>query len=308
MQLTNILRDVREDCERGRVYLPAEDLRRFGCRGPGRTRRPRTGSPALIRFEAERATASGSTAGSRWWSCSTAAARSCVLAMTGIYRGILERIELEPAEVLERRISLPAWEKAWVAARSLAGAQRQGGARNGRHDGSRVSRGSRSSAAASPGSRPRSTAPTRGAEVTLLESRRRLGGAAYSFTARRDPAPTTASTCSCAAARRTASCSSGSAPSDARDAPAPARDPGARARAAPRAPAPLRTSPRRCTSPAALIRYRPSACASARAWRAAMHALRRVDPDDPAADARSFGDWLAEHGQSAAGDRRGSGS
>ena len=31
MQLTNILRDVREDLERGRVYLPAEDLRRFGC-------------------------------------------------------------------------------------------------------------------------------------------------------------------------------------------------------------------------------------------------------------------------------------
>jgi phytoene synthase len=39
--------------------------------------------------------------------------------MTGIYRGILDRIALEPAEVLERRISLPVWEKAWVAARSL---------------------------------------------------------------------------------------------------------------------------------------------------------------------------------------------
>ena len=30
MQLTNILRDVREDAQNGRVYLPAEDLRRFG--------------------------------------------------------------------------------------------------------------------------------------------------------------------------------------------------------------------------------------------------------------------------------------
>ena len=46
---------------------------------------------------------------------------SCVLAMTGIYRRILERIDRDPGEVLQRRVSLPAWEKAWVAARSLAG-------------------------------------------------------------------------------------------------------------------------------------------------------------------------------------------
>jgi phytoene synthase len=46
---------------------------------------------------------------------------SCVLAMTGIYRRILERIMRQPEEILERRISLPAWEKAWLAARSLAG-------------------------------------------------------------------------------------------------------------------------------------------------------------------------------------------
>jgi phytoene synthase len=41
--------------------------------------------------------------------------------MTGIYRRILDRIERDPGEVLHRRVSLPAWEKAWVAARSLAG-------------------------------------------------------------------------------------------------------------------------------------------------------------------------------------------
>jgi phytoene synthase len=46
---------------------------------------------------------------------------SCVLAMTGIYRRLLERIVGEPEEVLRRRLSLPPWEKAWVAARSLAG-------------------------------------------------------------------------------------------------------------------------------------------------------------------------------------------
>jgi phytoene synthase len=115
MQLTNILRDVREDYERGRVYLPAEDLRRFGCSAPPEM------SAELIRFEALRA---------REWfdrglglvDVLDARSAACVLAMTGIYRRILERIAREPDEILRRRISLAGWEKAWLAARSLAGA------------------------------------------------------------------------------------------------------------------------------------------------------------------------------------------
>jgi 15-cis-phytoene synthase len=114
MQLTNILRDVREDYERGRVYLPVEDLRRFGCQAPPEM------SAELIRFEALRA---------REWfdrglelvDVLDGRSASCVLAMTGIYRRILERITREPDEILQRRISLPPWEKAWLAARSLAG-------------------------------------------------------------------------------------------------------------------------------------------------------------------------------------------
>lgn len=114
MQLTNILRDVREDYEHGRVYLPAEDLRRFDCTAPSEI------SADLIRFEAVRA---------REWferglhlvDVLDARSGSCVLAMTGIYRRILERIARRPEEILERRISLPAWEKAWLAAVSLAG-------------------------------------------------------------------------------------------------------------------------------------------------------------------------------------------
>ena len=114
MQLTNILRDVREDYERGRVYLPVEDLRRFGCPAPPEM------SAELIRFEALRA---------REWfdrglelvDVLDGRSASCVLAMTGIYRRILERIARQPDEILQRRISLPAWEKAWLAARSLAG-------------------------------------------------------------------------------------------------------------------------------------------------------------------------------------------
>ena len=114
MQLTNILRDVREDYEIGRIYLPAEDLRRFACADP-------LAAPAeLIRFEAARAR--------EWFDRGLeladhldARSASCLLAMTGIYRCILERIERRPDEVLRHRISLPAWEKAWLAARSMAG-------------------------------------------------------------------------------------------------------------------------------------------------------------------------------------------
>ncbi len=113
MQLTNILRDVREDYERGRVYLPAEDLRRFECSAPDVT-------PELIRFEAQRA-AKWFDRGLELVDVLDSRSASCVLAMTGIYRRILERITREPAEILQRRISLPPWEKAWVAAQSLAG-------------------------------------------------------------------------------------------------------------------------------------------------------------------------------------------
>jgi phytoene synthase len=118
MQLTNILRDVREDGESGRVYLPAEDLRRFGIEDPATA--PPDALAAMIRFEASR--------NREWFTRGLALAdlldsrsSSCLLAMTGIYRGILERIERQPADVLQRRISVPAWEKAWLAARSLAG-------------------------------------------------------------------------------------------------------------------------------------------------------------------------------------------
>jgi 15-cis-phytoene synthase len=120
MQLTNILRDVREDHALGRVYLPAEDLRRFGCEDLA-TVEPEDAA-ALVRFEAARA---------REWfdrglglvDLLDSRSAACVLAMTGIYRSILDRIAREPDEILRRRISLAPWEKAWVAARSLAGAR-----------------------------------------------------------------------------------------------------------------------------------------------------------------------------------------
>jgi len=120
MQLTNILRDVREDGQRGRVYLPAEDLRRFDCEPLQRASPDRLAE--LIRFEASRA--------ERWFDHGLRLTEeldprsaSCVLAMTGIYREILERIVRDPLEIMHERIRLSTWEKAWVAARCLASAE-----------------------------------------------------------------------------------------------------------------------------------------------------------------------------------------
>jgi phytoene synthase len=119
MQLTNILRDVREDRARGRLYLPEEDLARFGCHPD-----PAAASPEavaeLVRFEAARARA-WFRRGLRLLPLLDARSAACVGAMTGIYRRILDRLERRPDLVLRARVSLPPWEKAWVAARSLAG-------------------------------------------------------------------------------------------------------------------------------------------------------------------------------------------
>ncbi len=49
---------------------------------------------------------------------------ACVLAMAGIYRRLLTRIEAHPERALRERVSLPAREKAWVAARSMLGRRR----------------------------------------------------------------------------------------------------------------------------------------------------------------------------------------
>ena len=116
MQLTNILRDIREDQERGRVYLPAEDLREFGCV------RLDDAPAELIRFEARRAR-EWFDRGLRLVEQLEPRSSSCVLAMTGIYRSILDRIERDPEAVLRGRISLGPWEKTWVAARSLLSAR-----------------------------------------------------------------------------------------------------------------------------------------------------------------------------------------
>ncbi|MBA3809992.1 MAG: squalene/phytoene synthase family protein [Solirubrobacterales bacterium] len=143
LQITNILRDVREDAENGRVYLPAEDLRRFDLLGGeemGATAAHiaelarAASSPqlaaqhaeelarmaALIRFQAARGRewfARGMTLGALLDRRSAA----CLLAMAGIYRRLLDRIERDPLAAFATRMSLPAHEKALVAARGMFG-------------------------------------------------------------------------------------------------------------------------------------------------------------------------------------------
>lgn len=119
MQVTNILRDVVEDRERGRTYIPTEDREQFGC--PDLAAADAGQAAALIRFEAERA-AEWFDRGLRLVELLDVRSASCVQAMTGIYRRILERILEDPAQVLHGRISLSPLEKTWVAARSLVAA------------------------------------------------------------------------------------------------------------------------------------------------------------------------------------------
>ena len=118
MQLTNILRDVREDLGNGRIYLPAEDLQRFGVQTP--IHGDPTAIEQLVRFEAARAR-DWFGRGLRLLPLLDGRSRACVLAMTGIYRRILERIEADPLAVSRGRVRLEGREKLVLAARSLAG-------------------------------------------------------------------------------------------------------------------------------------------------------------------------------------------
>jgi len=124
LQQTNILRDIREDLTNARVYLPREDLDRFGVEltldAGGQLVDPDGGLAALIRDSARRAT-EWYTEGLRLIPLLDRRSAACCLAMSGIYRRLLAEIAAEPTTVYDRRLSLSGWQKARVAARSLAG-------------------------------------------------------------------------------------------------------------------------------------------------------------------------------------------
>jgi phytoene synthase len=122
LQLTNILRDVREDAANGRTYLPAEDLAKFGCSEGFHSDRAPAGADfaGLVHHEVRRARALFSE-GYRLLPVLDRRSGACVAAMAGIYRRLLDRIEREPEAVLRGRVSLPPHEKAYVAVRGLSG-------------------------------------------------------------------------------------------------------------------------------------------------------------------------------------------
>ena len=117
LQLTNILRDIREDYGNGRVYLPAEDLAKFDLDldDPDPQQFAK-----LVEFEVDRARDLYGT-GLRLLAVLDRRSAACTGAMAGIYRGLLDRIAADPAAVLRGRMSLSGKQKAVVAARALAG-------------------------------------------------------------------------------------------------------------------------------------------------------------------------------------------
>ena len=130
LQLTNILRDVREDFLNDRIYLPKEDLDKFGIEFapfgspepfPSEAMQARFAN--LVEFEANRAR-EWYGSGLRLLATIDRRSAACTGAMAGIYRRLLERIARNPHAVLEGRQSLPGGEKLLVAAEALAGFDR----------------------------------------------------------------------------------------------------------------------------------------------------------------------------------------
>lgn len=130
-QLTNFIRDIGEDLDRGRVYLPAEDLARFGV---GRADLAAAqASPAvaeLVAFEIERARAHYRAA-EPGIELLAPSSQPCIRVAFDLYGGILGEVERAGYQVLANRVRVPRHRRLgvagrhWVAARSAARAERR---------------------------------------------------------------------------------------------------------------------------------------------------------------------------------------
>ena len=119
-QLTNILRDVREDALNGRIYLPREDMERFSV--TPEMLAARQASPELRRllaFEAGRARSFYAEA-QPLIGMVDVDSRHALWALLEIYRRLLGRIEARGYEVMAGRVRVPAPEKMWIALRAVA--------------------------------------------------------------------------------------------------------------------------------------------------------------------------------------------
>lgn len=119
LQLTNILRDIQEDLRRDRIYLPQDELARFGCTEDDlRAGAATDGFRRLMSFQVKRAREYYES-GRRLLPYLPRRARACVGVMAGIYSTILDDIERAPETVLRRRLSLSAGQKLALAGREL---------------------------------------------------------------------------------------------------------------------------------------------------------------------------------------------
>ncbi len=124
LQQVNILRDIREDLTNNRIYLPSEDLHRFGVRlaldAKGNLVDRDGGLARFIAFAADRARL-WYERGLRLLPLLDRRSAASAAAMSGIYRRLLDQIATNPRLVYDRRLSLSGWQKASVAVRALAG-------------------------------------------------------------------------------------------------------------------------------------------------------------------------------------------
>lgn len=126
-QLTNILRDLQEDAQMGRVYLPQEDLRRFGYTEADLAAGVKNDAfHALMRFEVDRAREFYDRA-APLVEMIHADSRPCLHAMRKIYGGILDQIVAQNYDVFGQRARVSTWQKlriateAWWQARRIQG-------------------------------------------------------------------------------------------------------------------------------------------------------------------------------------------
>ena len=122
MQLTNIIRDVGDDARRGRIYLPVNELQRFGVKASEILARQAPWGyserfEALMRFQAERAHALYDQAFALLPEVDRVAQKPGLM-MANIYRTLLREIEAQGFQVLHQRTSLTPLRKLWIATRT----------------------------------------------------------------------------------------------------------------------------------------------------------------------------------------------
>ena len=114
-QLTNIIRDVGEDARRGRIYLPQDEMERFGVASAELHQQHVTpGFKALMAFQVQRARKFYDKALAALPAVDRRSQRPGLI-MAAIYRALLDEIERDGFRVLDRRLSLTPLRKAWLA-------------------------------------------------------------------------------------------------------------------------------------------------------------------------------------------------